>query len=1032
MINSLNLFSRTYNLENLYHAWNKIKYVYENESDFVINRNEFALFEADLKNNLESLSNEIKCETYVLNPLIPMPLPKGADDGKKQNRQNFFVSLVDQIVWIALVNIIGPILDNQMPFWSFGNRLYMPIWKEQISDDVKKVKFGAYRSSSRKIYRNWSSSWPLFRKSISITAKKMYNSKLTDEEYVDEEEYSESPETLKIKYWEKDYWNIPVDSNIYYATIDLKKFYPSIDMRKIFDEEIFRIIFQGRFLRAEDNKLKLLISKLCDFKIHEDYILADETIFPHVDGDMYEGKYLGLPTGLLVAGFLSNVAMFHVDNEIHKKITKNRNTAHFRFVDDHVILATSLDCLSQYIDEYKAIIRKCLSRVELNTDKTSPNEFQEYFSCYLTIETDTEVDSSIKAKAEFACKLDKLLPTPFTTLTLKKMSGLNKDPFEIMDEDEKMEFVTEVEHLLVAEFPDNEIKKETRVSWAATMLARIVPLINFGIEDIYKSGKEVETIYFYLQDKYGKYLPEEISSCKGNIEQITKMFETLKEKDTVKYSNIESQLGELKRANEIERKLVNKRSKMENTLLERVFLLLCKALKDNVSKPKIWKKLVAFCRSTGYKRLDTIFEMLADDLTLLDSGKEYIYATILSEISRNVLIAVKVIKQKSSFEEDVNRNIAFIDAARKIITYIEEKALSQNMFFMKELLEQFKCAMNFADCELNGEKYFNDEIDNKYALSYLWYSTKMVVESFGNVSPASLQEVTIENGIDMQPLKEKLLLMYRPEDAHGQTLSNGYINLFSFMEKNIHHGNSSDFSHMLSSEWTALEILEKVIDVITSYDDEFSFEAARKMDERNYYNCHPLNYKFTDIVKENNWTDYKKQWNAIKFEYQDVRKDTRFESEFYNNFGSFDTEKEQVYSLCILLVQLVSKKFSFNPLLNRGDSIEKNQFLFWDKLYSTHVSSYTRAIIKGGLSYRHFELEYLSFFDSFFARDDDSDNDPIKIDCINDLHKHICEAQKCLERFQLSLEDNKPRQIIPISLKNLTKMFNPYSTREEG
>jgi len=32
----MNLFSRIYNPENIYHAWQKSQYIYENESDFIV------------------------------------------------------------------------------------------------------------------------------------------------------------------------------------------------------------------------------------------------------------------------------------------------------------------------------------------------------------------------------------------------------------------------------------------------------------------------------------------------------------------------------------------------------------------------------------------------------------------------------------------------------------------------------------------------------------------------------------------------------------------------------------------------------------------------------------------------------------------------------------------------------------------------------------------------------------------------------------------------------------------------------------
>jgi len=236
---------------------------------------------------------------------MPLPkMPKDDDTNSPQSRQNFYISHSDQIVWISIINIIGPILDNKMPFWSFGNRLYMSMLKEGEDKEISFIKFGTYRPSSRKLYRNWSSSWPLFRKAVYITAKKMNkHGKFSAEEDNEEREYNTyAPDTMKIKYWDNQYWNTFKGTNVYYATIDLSKFYPCISMRDVFTDDVYSEFYHISFLNDDLIQLKAIITNMCDFRINQDYLDSNETLFPQKEACIKDNLFIGLPTGLFVAG----------------------------------------------------------------------------------------------------------------------------------------------------------------------------------------------------------------------------------------------------------------------------------------------------------------------------------------------------------------------------------------------------------------------------------------------------------------------------------------------------------------------------------------------------------------------------------------------------------------------------------------------------------------------------------------------------------------------------------------------------------
>ena len=150
-------------LENLHWAWEKVKYFY-NEDNFWCDELEIVTFQANYEEELKDIRNKIKNGTYKLNQLKPIFFPKK----ELENRQMFWVSLKDQLVWLAVMNIIGKYYDKQMPYWSYGNRLYISIFPNKEESTSEKIVwgYGPYRNTTKRVYRSFGQSWPRFRKDI--------------------------------------------------------------------------------------------------------------------------------------------------------------------------------------------------------------------------------------------------------------------------------------------------------------------------------------------------------------------------------------------------------------------------------------------------------------------------------------------------------------------------------------------------------------------------------------------------------------------------------------------------------------------------------------------------------------------------------------------------------------------------------------------------------------------------------------------------------------------------------------------------
>ncbi len=138
---------------NLQWAWEKVKRA-SVPGDIWIDEADLARFEVHLASELESISEDLLRGRYRIAPIRPMAFPKNPDaDGNARVRQYFNFSIRDQVVWVAVVNILGPLVDAQMPHWSYGNRLFRSAWIEEGEDGIKRRKIGPYRLSSGRIYR---------------------------------------------------------------------------------------------------------------------------------------------------------------------------------------------------------------------------------------------------------------------------------------------------------------------------------------------------------------------------------------------------------------------------------------------------------------------------------------------------------------------------------------------------------------------------------------------------------------------------------------------------------------------------------------------------------------------------------------------------------------------------------------------------------------------------------------------------------------------------------------------------------------
>lgn len=159
---------------NLYQAWRKLEKSIS-YTDVWYDETTFLEFKYKLDENIELIQADVLNGNYRLTPIRPIPFPKGSDENGPRVRLAYNIAMRDQLIWVALCNLLGPITEKKMPGWSFGNRLFVPMWKERPNNNSEKTEWrcGDYMNSYPFIYKKWKQSWPRFRKVLCASLKFM-------------------------------------------------------------------------------------------------------------------------------------------------------------------------------------------------------------------------------------------------------------------------------------------------------------------------------------------------------------------------------------------------------------------------------------------------------------------------------------------------------------------------------------------------------------------------------------------------------------------------------------------------------------------------------------------------------------------------------------------------------------------------------------------------------------------------------------------------------------------------------------------
>ena len=1065
---------------NLRWAWEKVRRA-SNPGDVWIDEIELAGFEVELEHNLQKIAAEMRKGRYRLRSLRPMAFPKNPKkDGTQQARQYFNVAVRDQVAWTAVVNVIGPYLDPLMPAWSYGNRLFRSIWVDTDENGVHHRKIGRYRHSSGKIYLPFGQSWPIFRRHVflatsAMTAKtgKAFACHLTEE---DAKELS-IQELLKAEhrcpFVRKEYWGerqpAAGKDSLFWCSVDLEKFYPSFNLA-IIQRNIYENLPAKFKLEAEK-----LIDSMMRFRIDTSGWLKEE--LAEISLRFRQRAFKGIPTGLYVAGFLANVGLLKVDMAVTERL-KNIDIAHFRFVDDHIVLAYSFDDLVKWVDGYLALLEASGTGARVNPEKIEPEALATY---YLSRKKSRKRLSSDFDAAAKACKLNPQFPSPLMTKTLALVSAIAKMDFNLLEESELVSLTDQLEHMLLVELPEAEIPEKTRWSFAATRLMRLA-------ECRLSNNAKLAELACRCQELDAELADEDISPAVRETKEV--------ERKTYK--------AELKkRHNELSHEL------------DRAFDLLRKVLQDRPDRVRLWTRAIQMCRQTGVSGIVDIL----DDIRQVNDGlqnkmaAEYLLANTLSLLGSEAIIAARLVTDPEVAEWRRRASHAFLSDLSN--AGLDKLPTMDRRWFLQTSWEQLCFGVFCADlilrsspsedpgyeCELPaeliavGRRCFASKSGTRHPQDMAWWAARSTLGELSSRAHSWVAEIGRQLSAKNESsafwrffpfdVPAENLRSMRKDRRHSQNiaqmagwwydalsakreivpgfLGNGRYPEIACVNRNLQFSSNSRFVSLhkwcleirqtcgtdaadpRTSEWTALEIVRQIGRLITE-SGTFGIDYVAKMNsEQNRPLClHPANFRVPRKwleMKTPTWGEWTAEINRMEIMAQvdKVAEPLQIADFRYTPVSSPENvlfySVNPVRGLGLLLYGLLRHDFDLPTAWNGPGHADILGLLPRRLLKEMTCSSWTLGVLQACLQPRAMENLFIRNQHQLGANiDDDSLHDPIPLLTAERVCWAIEKCKAVLEQYRLSTINHRARQLTPISIQQLSwpDWAKAFGSMQEG
>lgn len=1042
--------------DNFHMAWAKVRRYYAT-TDAWYDELAVAQFEANLESELNSIREQFSKRTFKLSPLVPLPQPKKPDsEGNPRVRQAFWVGVRDQVAWAAFANVIGPVLEEQMPTWSYGNRLYRPVWYD-TTDSHTVLRFGPFRSSEGLLYRRFQHSWPLYRRHIYLTIRKMSLKKYQSEVDLSDSDRrvleAEQQRARRLPYLRNDYWKNPTPAPNW-VSLDLEKFYPSLHTTTIASNI-------RQYCTKASDITGTLLDALLRFRI--DYSGWSQPEMEEIDLNSEVAGFPHIPTGLMVAGFLANVAMLRVDALVDANIEASQ-IAHFRYVDDHVILAPTFQHLEQWVLWYQDVLEKEGIGASFNFDKFEPKVFGEYLTMCQDSDLSKIVD--LRPDAVRASKLDPRFPTPLMTKTLTKVSEIGRLDFDLLDGAEEKVALNDLEHLLLAPLPDTELPAATRVAFAATKIARIA------------AGRQESRQELVARQRESLSLSKRILEIRQRLrdgaiaKSLRKELRHQMTSDRARFSLLSNEISKI-------RKQIEDRESKERT---RVFFILMKAVREHPEKLRLWERVLEYCRIAGYDKLSPIVEELRRQSSKNPTAGRVLRARLLQTIARQSIWCVRLLGAE---DYPPRRRLAAKRYLRASLRFPEQIGRSvQPKFYEEVSAKMCKAAAGIVRMTLEHIRP-SETLSVEDVSQILRLSNEVNALSWSNVQSKWLEESGYSLGCwawwadsatqtklasSPGPLWRALAPQLDPGEATAWAVLSRYpaalpkvANGLTISPQSLPSQNRVDWVLQSISKQPAginlysnQSILRRMLTSITQPQADMvslqtwcewtrDRETERPFDPRaSEWTALKLTQKILSTVRRDgkkllvHWSEFWvpaswqqpvdhlpswEVWSAQIGRGKILRRPIRIEQlHVSENPIARIIEIDRIREVAIVLLGLLRKDFSCPALWNASEMQLEFKDVTRSLIRQANASSWTTGILESCLFPRQretflFDMKILSGFEG----DDDTANDPPKIFTIKTLGRYLDKAIEVLADGQITVHNHQPRQLVPIRIEQISR-----------
>lgn len=819
--------------DNLYQAWRKLEKSIS-YTDVWYDETAFLAFKFRLDQNIEELRADVIGRTYRTAPIRPIPFPKGlSEEQEPRVRLAYSIAMRDQLLWVAVCNLLGPITEKQMPGWSFGNRLFVPMWREKSDMNGNKGKWrcGNFMNSYPFIYKKWKQSWPRFRKVLSASLKYMAigrsleggkNKDKEAEDILDENDEEQIAVNRTMPHWV----NVPFlnmgyfeggkyKHKLFWSSIDIEKFYPTIDLIRLKNTLIS--------ICGLSQDINQLIDALLEFDVDVNGYSQDE-----LSQLGFEKDRIGLPTGLIVGGWLANVYFLPIDTVVRDVLKTNHNIIHLRYVDDHTFVSDSPETLIRWMSWYVGELNKI--ELHINPTKLVPKQNEDEAKLLTDLLDNgwrdlTEYEEVKLSHIYNSMTIDPRFPSPLMTQTLQKVSQLSSLELRFLNPDESERVFFDLQSLVTVDLPDEEIKKETRISFASTMLSRMMVDETPNWHEINKAKHR------YIDSIDG--LLKNMSIDDARRDQCVCLRNLIFERFPLKYNERSTNQEQLAEINWTALRFINdeiykSRANTEKKA-KKVYHLLIKALHESPEKVNIWLRTLEMCfRHLPNKIADLFSELkrMSTENKIHELSRIFLERQMTAMCaSRLIMEAWRLYVQKHDCTSD-SVNEKLIDSLSKI------KNVESSFFFIEGTNNLLCVAKSFLDLVISGAEFKSSKLDKSFegywilsafpnyrGLEYLHDLICFFTDFITDDSPYRVQlsykiaEICEKSGHEVPQRAKDIIEPYSHILTCGSRNcpSKGFVSLIDIIKSA-----SWRESWVYSSEWFSCKVVSTVIDEIAN------------------------------------------------------------------------------------------------------------------------------------------------------------------------------------------------------------------------